>query len=568
MTSPHPTAADVQATFCAVLVDALIATGLRHVVIAPGSRSTPMALAFTNRTELAVQVAHDERTAAFMALGVGVATGRPAAVLCTSGTAAVHFHAAVVEAHLSCVPLLVFTADRPPELHDVGAAQTIDQQRLYGTAVRWFHDPGVADAAAVGSWRSLGQRAHAATMGAHPGPVHLNLAFREPLVGRVHAALYTAAGPVTPHTMVGSVHVGQADLEALAELLAAEVRGVIIAGRSGAHPDAVASLADALAWPVLVEPRSHGGGRVGAVQAFDTLLRNAAFAADHTPRVVLRLGEPVASKVTNQWLASADAVQVHVSPVPAVIDPDHQVQWRVVADPTDTVQRLAAATAGRGASGTPWRARWINAERHAQMVFDQWCGEQTTLTEPAVARTVVQSLPAGAQLVVSSSMPIRDVEWFGGAAPGVTVHANRGANGIDGVVATGIGVAWATGAPTAVLIGDVALLHDASSLTGLASRGVDVRIVVIDNDGGGIFSFLPQATVLAGERFEQLFGTPHGTDLDLLAQAHHLPAYSVSSIDDLRQALARVGPSVIRVPSDRAANVTAHTALNNAAQPG
>lgn len=567
MTSSNPNAADVQATFCAVLVDALIATGLRHVVIAPGSRSTPMALAFTNRTEVAVQVAHDERTAAFIALGVGVATGRPAAVMCTSGTAAAHFHAAVIEAHLSNVPMLVITADRPPELHDVGAAQTIDQQRLYGTAVRWFHDPGVADASAVGSWRSLGQRAYATTVGAHPGPVHVNLGFREPLVGHVHDALYAAAGAVTPHTMVSSCSVSDTDLGVLAELLATEVRGVIIAGRSGADPDAVAALARALSWPVLAEPRSGCGHVPGAMRAFDTVLRNAAFAADHLPRVVLRLGESVASKVTNQWLGSANAVNIHLSPFSTVMDPDHQVQWRIVADPTHTLARLAAATVGRGASGTSWLAGWTNAERHAQSVFDEWCAQQITLTEPGVARTLVKGLPAGAHLVVSSSMPIRDVEWFGGVEAGVTVHANRGANGIDGVVATGIGVAWATGAPTAVLIGDVALLHDASSLTGLASRGLDVRIVVIDNDGGGIFSFLPQATALAGERFEQLFATPHGTDFELLGRAHHLQTCTVTTADELRQALGRWGPSLIRVPSDRAANVTAHSALNDAAQP-
>jgi 2-succinyl-5-enolpyruvyl-6-hydroxy-3-cyclohexene-1-carboxylate synthase len=562
---PHP--ADVQATFCAVLVDAVIAAGLRHVVVAPGSRSTPLALAFTNRVELAVQVAHDERTAAFMALGVGVSTGRPAAVLCTSGTAAVHFHAAVVEAHLSSVPLLVFTADRPPELHDVGAAQTIDQQRLFGSAVRWFHDPGVADATAVASWRSLGQRAYSATLGAHPGPVHLNLPFREPLVGEVHEGLYAAAGHVTPHTVVGTALLADADLAALTDVLATEVRGVIIAGRSGADPDAVGAVAEALKWPVLVEPRSGCGSLPNAVRAFDALLRDAVFAADHAPKVVLRVGEPVASKVTNQWLASAEAIEVHISPVPAVIDPDHRAHWRLVADPTDTLGRLARAVSGRGGSATPWLARWLHAERHAQNAIEAWCEAQPHLTEPAVARTLLTALPLGWHLVVASSMPIRDVEWFGGAGAGVTVHANRGANGIDGVVATGIGVAWATGEPTVVLLGDVALLHDASSLTALAGRGLDVRIVVVDNDGGGIFSFLPQATALAEDRFEQVFGTPHGTDLEMLARAHHLQASTVTSVDALGQALGRPGPSLIRVPSDRALNVRAHADLNAAARP-
>lgn len=567
MTPDAPAPADVQATFCAVMVDALIDRGVRHVVIAPGSRSTPMALALAARGELSLQVAHDERTAGFIALGVGVATGRPAVALCTSGTAAVHFHAAVVEAHLSGIPLVVLTADRPPELHDVGAAQTIDQQRLFGTALRWFHDPGVPDIAAAGSWRSLGERAVAAATGLHPGPVQVNLPFREPLVGSVDAALFTGAGTPTPRTEVGTPRLDDEVLTEVAEVLASEVRGVIVAGRSGAEPAAVGALAEALGWPVLAEPRSGCAALPMAVRAFDALVRSPDFAADHTPRVVLRVGEPVASKVTNQWLTAADATTLHLSSVPAVVDPDHRVRWRLVADPTHTLQCLAELVQGRGASATPWSARWLHAERHAQQAIATWCSQQPELTEPAVAREIMAALPDGSHVVVASSMPVRDVEWFGGAGGGVTVHSNRGANGIDGVVATGIGVAWATGAPTVVLLGDVALLHDASSLTALAARGVDVRIVVVDNDGGGIFSFLPQATSLPAERFEQLFGTPHGTDLEALAQAHRVPVRTVTTSDEFRQALALPGPSMIRVPTDRAANVTVHAALNDVARP-
>lgn len=564
MTQPTTQPADVQATFCAVLVDVFVERGVSHAVIAPGSRSTPMALALAARPEVQVQVAHDERTAAFIALGVGVATGRPALVLCTSGTAAAHLHAAVVEAHLSAVPMVVLTADRPPELHDVGAAQTIDQQRLYGTAVRWFHDPGVPDVAAVGSWRSLGERIVGAATGAHPGPVHLNLPFREPLVGSVDTALFERAGAVTPRTITGPPRLDERDLASVADVLATQVRGVIVAGRSGADPRAVGALAEALAWPVLAEPRSGCGHLPTAVRAFDALLRDDAFAKDHRPSVVLRLGEPLASKVANQWLAASDAVTMHLSRVPSIVDPDHRVSHRVVADPTDTLLRLADAVRGRSATNTPWEARWRYAERQAQGAIDLWCTAQGSLTEPAVSRHLMESLPAGAHLVVSSSMPIRDVEWYGGAGGDLTVHANRGANGIDGVVATAIGVAWATEAPTAVLLGDVALVHDASSLTALASRRLDVRIVVVDNDGGGIFSFLPQATTLPADRFEQLFGTAHGTDLELLAHAHRLPARTVTTVDELRRALGTPGPSLLRVPSDRNANVTAHAAVNAA----
>jgi 2-succinyl-5-enolpyruvyl-6-hydroxy-3-cyclohexene-1-carboxylate synthase len=564
-----------QATFCATLVDEWVAQGLQHAVVAPGSRSTPMALALAARGELEVHVAHDERAASFMALGVGLASGSPAALLCTSGTAATHFHGAVVESHLSGVPLLVLTADRPPELRDVGAPQTIDQTRLFGTAPRWFHDPGVADAAAAGSWRSLAQRAWAATQGLDPGPVHLNLPFREPLVAEPGALPGRAEAPHAT-SLVGVPSPSVDDLAALAASIDAQ-RGVIVAGAGCADAgDQIAALAAATGWPVLADARSGCRSLTAAVSTVDALLRSAEFAAAHTPEVVVRLGESPASKVLGQWLTSSGAAQVHVSSRPVVIDPDHVVRHRVVGSIGAVCSVLAAHL--RGASGTPWAARWRRADDAALAVLDDRLSSGTSvggqsfagqsaagqLTEPAVAHTVVRSLPADSTLVVASSMPVRDVEWYGGRIDGLRVLSNRGANGIDGVVSTAIGVAAATGRPTAVLIGDVALLHDSSALVALARRAVDLRIVVVDNDGGGIFSFLPQASTLPSERFEQLFGTPHGTDLVALAQAHGLPARTVTTVEDLQSALSAPGPSLIRVPSDRASNVTAHDSLHRA----
>jgi 2-succinyl-5-enolpyruvyl-6-hydroxy-3-cyclohexene-1-carboxylate synthase len=559
-----------QATFCATLVDEWVAQGLRHAVVAPGSRSTPMALALAARAELQVHIAHDERAASFMALGVGLASGSPAALLCTSGTAATHFHGAVVEAHLSGVPLLVLTADRPPELRDVGAPQTIDQTRLFGTAPRWFHDPGVADAAAAGSWRSLAQRAWAATRGVDHGPVHLNLPFREPLVAEPGVLPGRADAPHAT-SLVGVPSPSLDDLAELAASIDAQ-RGVIVAGAGCADAtDQIAALAAATGWPVLADARSGCRALAAAVSTADAVLRHAEFAAAHTPEVVVRLGEPPASKVLGQWLTASGAVQVHVTARPVVIDPDHVVRHRVVGSIGTVCSVLAAHL--RGASGTPWAARWRRADDAALAVLDARLGSSTSpagqssagqLTEPAVAHTVVRSLPADSTLVVASSMPVRDVEWYGGRVDGVRVLSNRGANGIDGVVSTAIGVAAASARPTAVLIGDVALLHDSSALVALARRGLDLRIVVVDNDGGGIFSFLPQATTLAAERFEQLFGTPHGTDLVALAQSHGLPACTVTTVEDLQSALAAPGPSLIRVPSDRASNVAAHDSLHRA----
>ena len=551
-------AEDVAATFCATLLDEWIEHGVRTAVVAPGSRSTPLALALSARPELALHVLHDERSASFAALGAGLARGVPAILLCTSGTAAAHFHAAVIEAHLSGVPMLVCTADRPPELRDVGASQTIDQTKLYGQAVRWFHDPGVADLAAAHTWRSLAAHAFAATTGTRPGPVHLNLPFREPLVG--------VAATLPPRQGVGRVssppelHSDPLGRHEVLDLCNGR-RGVIVAGRGCGRPGAIRELAVQAGWPIIADARSGLRHMADvAIAAADHLLRNPAFAAAMQPEVVLRLGEPPASKVLTQWLGRVDAPQIHIGASPSWIDPDALLAKRVEVDPSMLCRDLAAWMETPASSA--WLDAWTTAERAAQVALDGALRDGP-LTEPTVARWLATMLPERAQLVVSSSMPIRDLEWFGIIPDGVAVYGNRGANGIDGVIATAIGVAATSLFPTAVLIGDVAFLHDSSSLTALAGRGLDIRIVVVDNDGGGIFSFLPQATSLAPARFELLFGTPHGTDIPALARAHGLRTRTVATLDELRDALSASGPSVTHVRSNRAANVAIHDLLNN-----
>ncbi len=547
--------AALQATMCATLVDEWIGRGLAAVMVAPGSRSTPVALEVARRPELAVHVFHDERSAAFAALGWARATRRPAAVLCTSGTAATHLLAAVVEAGLSGIPLLVMTADRPPELHGVGAPQTIDQVRLYGRAVRWFADIAPATPADVPSWRVVAAEAWNRATGHRPGPVHLNVGLREPLLGE--------SGPLPPPVDWAAVAAPPVDLAPVMDLIDAQ-RGVIVAGEGVDDPAAVHRWSAASNWPVLADPQSGCRGIDGAVAAFDALLRHRQFAADHTPQVVVQLGMAPASKALGEWVAAAPGCRhVAVSPYGLVSDPRLVGATQVHAPIGVFAERAAGQV--RGAAGTPWRARWLHAERTAQRIFDDRLGG--SISEPAVAR-LLSTLPPGRHLVVSSSMPVRDLEWFGAPGEGPVVHANRGANGIDGVLATAIGVAL-TGARTTVLIGDIALCHDASSLTALSARDLDLDIVVIDNDGGGIFSFLPQAGALDAPRFERLFGTPHGTDLVALAAAHGVPARTVTSPEELRAEVtggrdgAR-GARLIRVASNRAANVTDHRALNDA----
>jgi 2-succinyl-5-enolpyruvyl-6-hydroxy-3-cyclohexene-1-carboxylate synthase len=531
--------ADANATACATLVDEWVRCGVRHAVVAPGSRSTPMAIAFAERPELAIHVVHDERSAAFVALGLGL-DGVPAVLLCTSGTAAANFHPAVVEAGLSEVPMIVATADRPPELRGVGAPQTIDQIELFGRSVRWFHDATPPDDADPAAWRPLAQRLFST---AESGPVHLNLPFREPLVGEVGGVPEPIGPPLpVPRGRVSNGPVGpEHDHQ----------RGVIVAGgRSGVAVDDIAALADRLGWPVLADPLSPARRLPQAVSAFDSILRHEEFARAHAPSVVVRVGRPPASKVLSQWIRACEAPVLQVGG-PGVIDPDHNVA---------AVCTLADLDPLGGAAGTPWLARWRHAGERADAAIDAVLGAWP-LTEPTVARTLATHLPADAELVVSSSMPVRDLEWFGG--PRARAHANRGANGIDGVVSTALGRAL-TGVTTFVLIGDIALVHDTNALVAVARREVDLRIVVIDNGGGGIFSFLPQATALAPERFEQLFGTPHGTDLEALAAAHGVGTTSARTAAELVAAMVDPGPHLVRVVSDRSTNVAIHDRLNGA----
>jgi 2-succinyl-5-enolpyruvyl-6-hydroxy-3-cyclohexene-1-carboxylate synthase len=547
-TAPH----DVQATFCATLVDQWVLQGLRHAIVAPGSRSTPMALALAGRSDIDLHVFHDERSAAFAALGIALGSGTPAAVLCTSGTAATHFHAAVVEAHQSGVPLLVLTADRPPELHGVGAPQTIEQINLYGDAVRWFQDPGVAVDEQRTSWRSLASTAWARATGDRPGPVHLNLAFREPLVGVADAL--PDIEPVqllSPPLLV---------LDDLVDLLGGS-RGVIVAGNGVDEPSAVQLLSESLGWPVLADPLSRCQMLSTAVVRFDALLRHPVFASDHLPEVVLQVGMPPASKVLAQWLAASGATHVAVSPAGLVSDPN-LLGTRQVHAPIGLL--CTQLTPKVTHTDRTWISAWRDADHAARAAIDDVLESENELSEPGVARAITASVPSGGHLLVASSMPVRDVEWFGTPRSDVTVHSNRGANGIDGVLATATGIAIGSGAPTAVLLGDVAFCHDASSLTALQRRGLDLTIVVTDNDGGAIFSFLPQASSLAADRFEQLFGTPHGTDVVEVARAFGLRAYNAVAAEVLAAAFDEPDTCVVRVASDRTANVDVHAALNAA----
>jgi 2-succinyl-5-enolpyruvyl-6-hydroxy-3-cyclohexene-1-carboxylate synthase len=577
----RPRPQDVQATRCAVIVDEWARGGVRRAVLCPGSRSAPLALALARHGGIDVDVRLDERSAGFYALGAAIESGRPVVVCTTSGTAAAELHAAVVEAHHARVPLVVCTADRPPELHDVAAPQTIDQAGIFGRAVRFAVDLGVADWEARASWRGVASRivAEAVAGPTGPGPVHVNVALREPLLGTVVDAPPGRPGGapwhrVTPSGSSGVVGRAGPDGAGVGGWVGRVVgrRGVVVAGAGAGQPDDVFALADALGWPVLADPLS--GCRVrrpGVVGAADGIVRSPEAVRRLGPDVVVRLGAPWASRALATWTESLGTGVDHV-----VVDP----WWRwpdparlagevVVADPGAWCRALSAAvTAGdaRARAVTGWRGAWERVEAAAWAAVGTWCAEAAGVSEPGLARVVAESVPAGGLLVVSSSMPVREVEWFvePSASPPRTV-ANRGANGIDGVVSTALGAA-AAGTPVVALVGDLAFLHDLTALVRPAGAEPDCTVVVADNGGGGIFSFLPQATALAGDEFERLFATAQAVDAAAAAAGLGVAVDDVDDIAGLRRALAeatsRRGILVVRVRlPDREKNVALHDEL-------
>jgi len=574
--------ADVQAAFCSVLCDEWYRSGVREAFVSPGSRSTPIVAALQAQRAIRVTVVLDERSSGFAALGAALATARPVIALTTSGTAAVEMHPAVVEASQAGVALIVVSADRPPELHEVGAPQTVDQRGLYGGSVRLALEPGVADFASAATWRSVASRVVAEALGGQ-GPVHLNLALREPLLGDASGVPVPAGRPEgRPWHAAGSPARSVKPDPVLVELIGSHraKRGLVVAGEaattSEADREAVLEIAQTMGWPVLADPRS--GLRVDhplVVTGADLMLRSERMRGLEA-EFVLRLGAPWSSKVLNTWLGDLgrDVPQVLVDPRGRWADPE-RTAWQVSA--TNAVD-LAGALSAFTAKSSPgldaeWVSLWKRADEITQATLEELLapGKPYEMSEPAVARAVAKSLAPGSQLYVSSSMPIRDVEWFGSACCKGRVMSNRGANGIDGVLSSALGAAIASGVPTVALIGDLAFVYDAGALLWAAGRPAQLSVVVVDNDGGGIFSFLAYSAALAAEPFERYWGTPHGLDLVALSKAYGIEASRLDTRQDLDrflQVASRPEPSAgVRVgvvTSQRRRNVSDHEHLASA----
>jgi 2-succinyl-5-enolpyruvyl-6-hydroxy-3-cyclohexene-1-carboxylate synthase len=555
-------------------VEELARSGLRHAVLSPGSRSTPLALALWRQEEIETTVIVDERSAAFFALGAAQAGGVPVAILCTSGSAAANYHPAVCEADHSAVPLLVLTADRPPELRGVGAGQAIDQLKLYGESVRWFCEVGSHEADDDGllHLRSTACRAFAAARGdTRPGPIHLNFPFREPLVPIAVEDAVTATDPLAlagrgerPLTAVTPVDLEPTRflLDEVASHIAAAPLGVIVAGRQ-LDPELrepLAHLAAAAGYPILAEPTSQlrcgPHDRSHVVSAYDLLLRDEEFRRAAAPELVLRFGEMPTSKPLRAWLVESAADQIVVDPLGDWNEPSRRAAALLRADPTE----LAAGWAARLGEDRPPPAMWIEADGKAREAIEAEL-DGTAPSEPGLQLSLGTAYGDGELVYTASSMPIRDQEAFlPSTAADATFLCNRGTNGIDGLISSGIGAARATGRPTTIVTGDLGLLHDLGGLAALGDVSTPVRIVVIDNDGGGIFHFLPQEGALDGNEFEALLGTPRGIDVAKAAALFDLPHRKLESLDELSDALDS-GTGLIEVKTDRQTNATLHCRL-------
>jgi 2-succinyl-5-enolpyruvyl-6-hydroxy-3-cyclohexene-1-carboxylate synthase len=544
-------------TFC----DELIRCGLREVVLAPGSRSTPLAMAFADasrRERVRLHVRIDERSASFTALGLAKASHCPVAVLCTSGTAAANFHPAVIEAGESAVPLIVLTADRPPELRGTGANQTIDQIKLYGAAVRWFCEAGTPEArpGMAAYWRSLACQAWARASGRAgglPGPVHLNLPLRDPLVPGGEAQ-WPESLDGRPDGRPWTRFPGGDALLGEMELPWTE-RGVLVCGEGDYDAPALVELAERAGWPVLAEPSSGARRGPHALPAYQYLLATPEFVQAHQPDLIVSAGRPGLSRGQTAFLGRASAAR-HVV---VAQGPGHWADPQRAATDVATTLRL---------TGTPedgaWLETWRRADEAARKAVDAVLDAEENLTEPRLARDLVGALPGGALLWIASSQPVRDIDYGGRPRADLHMLASRGASGIDGTTSSAIGAALAHGGPSFALIGDLALVHDAPGLAlGPQEPRPDLCLVVVNNDGGGIFSTLEPAAFPAS--FERLFGTPHGTRVGHLAAAFGLPYQRLVQPGDLPEALRGSGLRIVEARTDRAAGAELRARLQAAA---
>jgi 2-succinyl-5-enolpyruvyl-6-hydroxy-3-cyclohexene-1-carboxylate synthase len=531
------------------IVDELARCGMTDAVTSPGSRNAPLALTLASEPRIRAHSVIDERAAGFVALGLAKASGRPVAVTCTSGSAAANLMPAVVEAAEARVPLIVMTADRPPELREVGAGQSIDQVKLYGAHAKWFvevgnHEPSRASAV---HHRSLGCRAYWTASGGRPGPVHLNFPLREPLAP-VEEQLDLADWEGRPSgvpwvTRVESPRAATSPVEP-----PPSGRTVLVAG-AGAPAPFLASAAARLRWPLLADAlsglRCGSHDRSAVVAHYDVLLRAERFAGEQRPELALRFGDLPTSKPLRTWLEGVPQIAV-----------DPHWTWQ---DPTHEAATVVEALDLR--SDGPADPGWLEAWRRADALVAPALAATPDPFEPRVWTAAAEAAPAGSLLFVASSMPVRDVEAFVPAADKpLRFLSNRGANGIDGTVASAAGAALGHDGRAFVLLGDLALLHDLGGLLAARRLGAELTVVCANNGGGNIFDYLPVAGSAEPAAFEEHIVTPSGIDLERVAELAGMPYTRAASAGEVRAAIER-GSGLIEAPTGRARNVELHRDL-------
>jgi 2-succinyl-5-enolpyruvyl-6-hydroxy-3-cyclohexene-1-carboxylate synthase len=556
-------------------VDELARSGMRAACTSPGSRSAPLALSLAREPRLRCFSHIDERCAGFFALGLAKASGLPVAVTCTSGTAVAELLPAAIEAHEARVPLLLLTADRPPELRENGAGQAIDQLKLFGSAAKWFFEVGTHEASPERlRWiRTLACRAYATTLEGRPGVVHLNFPLREPLVTDEplgdDASGRADGGPFVRRRREDH-YSAEEDIETTRHLIASARRGVIVAGRDErggidwSPGVGAAKFAAALGWPLLADPMSNARRGPAAIAHYDALLREPALLAPLQPDLVLRIGDLPVSKPLRTWLSGmTDVQQIAFDPDGAWQDPASVLSHSLRIDHGSVLETLSEGSLPP--VDRDWLAQWRSADERAAEAIRGVLAE-SGLSEPIVATELGVLLPEDATLFVASSMPVRDIETFWPAREDPPrVLCNRGANGIDGIVSSAFGAAAANRGPLVLLIGDVALAHDIGGLLATTRLDLKLTIVLLDNGGGGIFDFLPvAANELAREHdiYTRHIATPTGLAFADAAKLYGLGHERAEDLPGFRAALERGLDSerscIVEVRGKRAANVQLH----------
>ncbi len=562
------------------LAAGLAAAGLRDVVMCPGSRSGPLAVSFARCAGIKAWVHLDERSAGFFALGIAKGSRRPVAVMTTSGTASANLLPAVVEARLTGIPLIVITADRPPELVDWGANQTIEQTGIYGAHVKWAAEMPVPDANVrlVEYASAIGRRAYSTAAGYPSGPVHLNVPFREPLAPVEvpgEEMEVSGGGGILGGGRAGAAPDGREAGREVGERVRGVERGLIVCGPQS-NPKlagAVSGAARSLGYPILADPLSqvrygpHDLSNV--IDSYDLILRDRDIWERLEPEVVLRFGAWPTSKSLETFLSQCrDARHVLVAET-GWLDPHHLASDVVQVDPVTFCSGLASGS-GR-ADGGAWLDQWLGFNRSVREGIAGHLSGMKELFEGKVFSEIGKHMPEPAILFAGNSMPVRDMDTFMAASDlNIWVMGNRGASGIDGVVSTALGAGGGAGVPVIAVVGDLSFFHDMTGLLMARNSEINATIVVVNNDGGGIFSFLPQAE--HPEHFEQVYGTPHGLAFGSVAELYGLGYTRVGTWEEFGEAVVRgtgdTGTSVIEVPSSRERNVELHrkavTAASNA----